>query len=72
MILPTIDIYQIHPLMLVAFVTANNNLSGLLSLAAIVGSVFVFAVGCAYEGAPKDSFGSSSREVKGYFPRDQD
>jgi len=72
MILPTIEIYQTHPSMLVAFATANANLNGLLDLVAIVGLVFMFAVGCAVEGAPKGGFESSPREVKGYFPCGQD
>jgi hypothetical protein len=57
MILPTIEIYQVHPSMLGAFLTANNNLSGLLNLFSIVALVFVFAVGCAYERSPKSDSG---------------
>jgi hypothetical protein len=53
MILPTIEMYQRYPSMLVAFLTANNSLSGLLSLMGIVALLFMFAVGCAYKGGPK-------------------
>ena len=69
MIVTTIETYQTGTSMLFAFILANINFSGLLSLFAIVGLVVGFAIGCGYERAPNVSSSAPSHDVKGYFPQ---